>query len=67
MSSSYINKVGYTATPVTCGIVGGQGRYLRSLNHLGRNSEAKDGKNLKKVKCDGPTDRWMDGPTKRVV
>ena len=34
----------------------GQGLYLRSLNHLGRSSEAKDRKNLKKVKCDGQTD-----------
>ena len=54
---------------------GGQGPYLRSLHHLGRSSEAKDRKNPKKVKCDGPTDgrtdRWTDqrtdGPTKRVV
>ena len=36
---------------------GGQGLYLRSLDHLGRSSEAKDRKNPKKVKCDGPTNR----------
>ena len=30
---------------------------------MGRSSEAKNPKNPKKVKCDGPT----DGPTKRVV
>ena len=51
--------------------VGGQGLNLRSLDHLGRSSEAKDGKNPKKVKCDGPTDRPTDGqtdrPTKRVI
>merc|ERR1712105_37606 len=50
---------------------GGQGLYLRSLNHLGRSGEAKDCKNQKKVKCDGWTDRRTDGPTdgptKRVV
>ena len=34
---------------------------------MDRSSEAKDGKNPKKVKCDGPTDRWMDGLTKQVV
>ena len=48
--------------------VGGQGPYLRSLDHLGRSSEAIDRKNPKKVKCDGrtngPTDGPMDGPTK---
>ena len=46
---------------------GGQGPYLRSLDHLGRSSEAKDRKNKKKVKCDGPrdgrTDQRTDGPT----
>ena len=35
---------------------GGQGPYLRALDHLGRSSEAKDRKNPKKVKCDTPTD-----------
>ena len=38
---------------------GGQGQYFRSLDYLGRSSEAKDCKNPKKVKCDGQT----DGPT----
>ena len=42
---------------------GGQGPYLRSLDHLGRSSEAKDRIKTKKVKCDGRT----DGPTKRGV
>ena len=46
---------------------GGQGPYFRSLDHLGRSSEAKNGKNPKKVKRDGPTDRptdgWTDGRT----
>ena len=43
--------------------VGGQGLYLRLLNHLGRSSEAKDRKNKKKhKKCDG----WMDGPTDKA-
>ena len=42
---------------------GGQGLYLRSLNHLGRSGEAKDCKNQKKVKCNGPTDGPTDGRT----
>ena len=54
---------------------GGQELYLRSLDHLGRSSEAKDRENPKKVKCDGRTDgrtdgwtdRRTDGPTKRGV
>ena len=57
---------------------GGQGPYLRSLDHLGRSSEAKDRKKIK-IKCDGQTDGWTDqqtdgrtdgrtdGPTKRGV
>ena len=44
-----------------------QGLYLRSLHNLGRSSEAKDRKNPRKVKCDGPTDEPTDGPTKRGV
>ena len=44
---------------------GGQRLYLRSLDHLGRNSEAKDRK--KKVKCKGQTDGPTDRPTKRGV
>ena len=51
------NKAGYTATPVACG---GQGLFLRSLDHLGKSSEAKDRKK-KKIKCD----RRMDGSTNR--
>ena len=47
--------------------IGGQGPYLRSLDHLGRSSQAKDRKNPKKVKCDGRADRRTDGPTKRGV
>ena len=35
---------------------GKQGPYLRSRDHLGRSSEAKDRNNPKKVKFDGPTD-----------
>ena len=50
---------------------GGQGLYLRSLDHLRRSSEAKDGQNPKQVKCDGRTDGQIDrqtnGPTKQVV
>ena len=41
--------------------VGGQGPYLRSVEHLGRSGIAKKTINAKKVKCDGPT----DGPTDR--
>ena len=40
---------------------GGQGPYLRSLDHLGRSSEVKDRKSSKRVKCDG----WTDGRTDR--
>ena len=44
---------------------------MRSPDHLGRSSEAKNFENKKKVKCDrwtdGPMDGSMDGPTKRVV
>ena len=40
---------------------------MRSLDHLGRSSEAKDRKNPKKVECDGRTDGrtdgWTDGQT----
>ena len=45
--------------------MGGQGLYLRSLDHLGRSSEAKDRKNRIKVKCDGRTDGRTDGQTDR--
>ena len=37
---------------------GGQGSFLRSLDHLGRRREVKELKNIKKVKCD----RWIDRP-----
>ena len=45
--------------------VGGQGLYLRSLDHLGRSIEAKDRKTPKKVKCDGRTDRPIDATSKQ--
>ena len=50
------NKAGYTATPVACGWAGA---VLELLEHLGRSSEAKDRKNIKKVKW-GPTDQPTD-------
>ena len=54
---------------------GGQELYLRSLDHLGRSSEAKDRKkkNIKKVKkskawqTDQPTDQPTDRQTNRVT
>ena len=46
-------------TPVACRWAGA---VFELLEHLGRSSEAKDRKNIKKVKW-GPT----DGPTKRGV
>ena len=46
------NKAGYTATPVACGWAG---EVIESLEHLGTSGEAKDRKNIKKVKW-GPTD-----------
>ena len=61
------NKAGYMSH------AGGQGQgpYLRSLDHLGRSSEAKDCKKTKKVKCDrptdGPTDGLTDGPIDRPM
>merc|ERR1712121_549102 len=47
------NKAGYTATPV-----------FGLLQYLGKSSEAKDRKNIKKVKW-GPTDQPTDRPTDR--
>ena len=41
------NKAGYTATLVACGWAGA---VVELLNHLGKCSEAKDRKNIKKVK-----------------
>ena len=61
------NKAGYTATPVACGWAGA---VFELPEHLGRSSEAKDRKNIKKVKwgpTNRPTDRPTDGRTKRGV
>ena len=55
------NKAGYTATPVACGWAGA---VFELLEHLRRSSEAKDRKNIKKVKW-GPTNRPTDQPTNR--
>ena len=48
--------VEYTATLVACGWAGA---VFELLEHLGKCSEAKDRKNIKKVKW-GPTDRPTD-------
>ena len=45
---------------------GGQGPYLRSVEHLGRSGIAKNPINAKKVKCDGPTDGRTDGRTDKA-
>ena len=45
---------------------GGQGPYLRSVEHLGRSGIAKNPINAEKVKCDGPTDGQTDGRTDKV-
>ena len=42
---------------------GGQGPYLRSLDHFGRSSKGKDCKNKNKIKFDGPTDGLTDRQT----
>ena len=55
------NKAGYTATLVACGWAGA---VFELLKHLGKCSEAKDRKNIKKVKW-GPTDRPTNQPTDR--
>ena len=55
------NKAGYTATSVACGWVGA---VFELLQHLARSSEAKDRKNIKKVKW-GPTNRPTNRPTDR--
>ena len=44
---------------------GGQGPYLRSPEHLGRSSEAKDSKNSKEEECGGQTKRPTDLPMDR--
>ena len=54
-----VNKAGYTATLVACGWAGA---VFELLKHLGKCSEAKDRKNIKKVKW-GPTDRPTNQPT----
>ena len=46
---------------------GGQGPYLRSLDHLSRSHEAKDHRNPRKVNCDRRTDGRTNWPTKRGV
>ena len=51
------NKAGYTATPVACGWAGA---VIELLKHLGKSSEAKDRKNIKKAKW-GPTNQPTDG------
>ena len=56
-----LNKAGYTATSIAWGWAGA---VIELLEHLGKSSEAKDRKNIKKVKwgpTDGPTDRPTDG------
>ena len=40
---------------------------MRTPDHLGRSSEAKNPKKTKKIKCDGWTNGPTDGPTKRGV
>ena len=50
------NKAGYTATSVACGWAGA---VIELLEHLGKSGEAKDRKNIKKVKW-GPTDQPTD-------
>ena len=59
------------ATPYACGWAGA---VFELLEHLGKYSEAKERKNIKKVKwgpTDQPTDlltdRWTDRQTKRGV
>ena len=63
---SILNKAGYTATPVACGWAGA---VFELLKHLGRSGEAKDRKNIKKVKwgpTDQPTNRLTDQPTDKA-
>ena len=60
------NKAGYTATLVACGWAGA---VFELLKHLGKCSEAKDRKNIKKSKMgtDRPTNRPTDRQIKRGV
>ena len=53
------NKAGYTATLVACGWAGA---VFEFLERFGECSEAKDHKNIKKVKW-GPTDQPTNRPT----
>ena len=65
--SLVVKKAGYTATLVACGWAGA---VFELLKHLGKCSEAKDRKNIKKVKwglTDRPINGTTDGRTKRVV
>ena len=55
------NKARNTATPVACGWAGAE---FELPEHLGRSSEAKDRKNIKKVKLDRPTNQPADGKSK---
>ena len=50
-------------TRLTQSRAGRQEPYSRSPDHLGRSSEAKGRKNPKKVKCDGGTDKQINGQT----
>ena len=54
---SILNKAGNMATAVACVWAGA---VFELLKHLGRSGEAKDRKNIKKVKW-GPTNRPTDG------
>ena len=56
------NKAGNTATLVACGWAGA---VFELLELLGKCSEAKDHKNIKKVKW-GPTDRPTDRRTDKA-
>ena len=66
MPKNLINTETRPDTRIPQSHAGGQGLYLRSLDHLGRSSEAKDRKTPKKVKCDGRTDRQTDGWTDKA-
>ena len=57
MARNKRNKAGYTATSVACGWAGA---VIELLVHFGKSGEAKDRKNIKKVKL-GPTDQPTDG------
>ena len=56
-----INKAGYTATPVACGL--GRGHIWGHL--ITSAGVVRPQKKTKKVKCDGRTEGWRDGPTDR--